>query len=349
MIFDGKNVYNEAPGVADDYRKRYVDGVAEFIKNQYAASKQKRNDFLNISELSKAPEKFRNEYRRMLGIDTVPQCGKKAESIYVASDDLCDIFRVTVYPVDEIPFYCLLLVPHKAKNAPLFIAQHGGGGTPELCCDIYGKNNYNHLAQRALRRGAVVLAPQLMLWSDVETETMRCHKIPHDRRGFDNALKCFGFSITGLEIAGIIKGIDYACGLPCVDREKIVMAGISYGGYFTLYTMAADTRIKAGYDAAAFNDRTVYNWSDWCYKNSAIKFNDAEVAALCAPRKLYVSVGRQDGVFDYNYAIAEGERAKEYFKALGCEENFCFDLWDGGHTIPDNDKPFDFIFSAIDD
>lgn len=349
MIFEGENIYSEVPNVSDDYRQRYVDGVEEFIKNKYAKARKRRNDFLNIEELSKNPEKFRNEYRQMLGIDAIPECNKKAESVFVASDDICDIHRITVYPVAEIPFYCLLLVPHKTWNAPLFIAQHGGGGTPELCCDIYGKNNYNHLAQRALRRGAVVLAPQLMLWSNEETETMREHKIHHDRRGFDNALKCFGLSITGLEIAGIMKGIDYACGLPCVDGEKIVMAGISYGGYFTLHTMAADTRIKAGYDAAAFNDRSVYNWSDWCYKNSAVKFHDAEVAALCAPRKLYLSVGKDDKVFDFNYAIAEGKRAKTYFKALDCEENICFDLWDGGHTIPDYDDAYDFLFSAIKD
>lgn len=349
MILEGEKIYTEAPHIADDYRRRYIDGVEAFIKTQYAVSQKLRTEFLNTKELAKNPEKFRNEYKRTLGLDAIPECDKKAESVYVASDDICDIYRVAVYPVAEIPFYCLLLVPHGAKKSPLFIAQHGGGGTPELCCDIYGKNNYNHLAQRALKRGAVVLAPQLMLWSNEETETMRAHKIHHDRRGFDNALKSFGLSITALEMAGIMKGIDYASQLPYVDSDKIMMAGISYGGYFTLHTMAADARIKAGYTAAAFNDRSVYNWSDWCYKNSAVKFHDAEVAALCAPRKLYVSVGKEDKVFDYNTSVAEAQKAHAYFKAMNCEKNFCFNLWDGGHTIPDDSDAFDFIFSAIED
>ena len=345
MNFDGEKFYSEEPNISDDYRKCYIDGVNDFIKRQYDKAEKQRNDFLNANELANNMDKFRNEYKQMLGFDKIPKSNKEAKSAFVASDDICDIYRLTVYPVEEVPFYCLLLVPHNASDAPLFIAQHGGGGTPELCCDIYGKNNYNHLARRALKRGAVVLAPQLMLWSSKESETMRAHKIPHDRRAFDNVFKSFGFSMTALEIAGIMKGIDYACGLPYVDSDKIIMAGISYGGYFTLYTMAADTRIKAGYVAAAFNDRSVYNWSDWCYKNSAMKFHDAEVAALCIPRKLCITVGQQDKIFDYKSAVREVEKARNYFKALGCEQKFLFDLWDGGHTIPDNDDAYEFIFS----
>ncbi len=348
MIYNGKKVYNEAPNIADSYRENYVEGVKKFLNSQNEAAYQKRREFFDIEDYSKNPEKYREEYKKMIGLTAIPYCDKKAESVYVASDDICNIYRITVYPVSEIPFYCLLLVPHGAKNAPLFIAQHGGGGTPELCCDIYGKNNYNHLALRALERGAVVLAPQLMLWSNDETDEMRAHPIPHDRRLFDNDLKRFGMSITALEIAGIIKGIDYATTLDSVDKERIVMAGISYGGYFTLHTTACDTRIKAGYSAAAFNDRNKYNWSDWCYKNSALKFHDAEIAALCAPRKLYISVGKADKVFDYTSAIEEIKIAEQYFKELGATNNLCFNLWEGGHTIPNGNQAYDFLFSSIE-
>ena len=99
---------------------------------------------------------------------------------------------------------------------------------------------------------------------------------------------------------------------------------------------------------ACFNDRNVYSWHDWCYKGSANTFQDAEVAALCAPRKLFVSLGRADAVFDYRWAIAEAERAKKYFAACGCPESFVFDLWDGGHTMRDDDLGVDFLLSALE-
>ena len=294
-------------------------------------------------------EKYRKMYTDMLGTDIFGKCEKPAEKSFVGSDDVCDIFRVILYVTPEIPFYAMLMIPHGAENAPLIISQHGGGGTPELCSDMNGKNNYNHMTQRALMHGAVVIAPQLLLWSRTEGETMRKHDIEYDRGKVDSELKRFGSSITALEIKGIMRCIDYACTLPCVNRDKIGMVGLSYGGYFALHTMAADTRIKASYCVAAFNDRDVYGFRDWCYKSSAELFQDAEVASLCAPRKLYIQVGKTDNVFDYQYALPEAERAEKYYKHLGAADNIRFSLWDGGHTLSDSDDGFDFIFSAFDD
>lgn len=85
--------------------------------------------------------------------------------------------------------------------------------------------------------------------------------------------------------------------------------------------MAADTRIIVGYSNAAFNDRNCYSWFDWSYKNSGNTFQYAEVAALCAPRKLYVAVGKEDEVFNCSGAVNESLRVGKYFEACGCSEN----------------------------
>lgn len=94
-------------------------------------------------------------------------------------------------------------------------------------------------------------------------------------------------------------------------------------------------------------DTAIHNAENTPTPNSANTFHDAEVAALCAPRKLYVAVGKEDTVFDYQSAIPEAERVKKYFASAGCPENFAFTAWDGGHTVPDNDEGFDFMFSAF--
>ena len=127
------------------------------------------------------------------------------------------------------------------------------------------------------------------------------------------------------------------------------MIGCSYGGYFTLYTMAADTRIKVGYSIAAFNDKDYYSWVDWSYFKSAQYFQDAEVVALCVPRRLFVQVGKKDEVFNYEHALAEVERASEYYKEQGCSNNFVFSLWDGGHTMPDEDEGVNFLFATFEE
>ena len=347
MEYMGKKIWQEDPAAADDYRQRYVDGIAAYIRRMNGACKKERRSFMPPEELVKNPEFYRQKYKEMLGLNRFEQpASKPVEMTYVGNDELCRIYRMSVYITEEIPFYAMLLIPHNVKTPmPLVIAQHGGGGTPELCCDMNGQNNYSHMAQRAMARGAAILSPQLMLWSMTEIATMRAHDVPHNRGKVDIDMKRFGSSITGLEISGIIKALDYVCGMQEIDAEKISMIGLSYGGYFTLHTMAADTRIKAGYCAGAFNDRDVYDWADWSYKGSAYAFQDAEVAALCAPRKLYIQVGKEDQVFDYHSAIPEAERIKEYFEAFGVAENFKFDVWDGGHTISGHDEGYEFIFS----
>jgi len=349
MEYSGKRIWEEDPGVADDYRRRYAEGVEKYIACMNAEGKKMRRQFMSPEALAKDLESFREKYKEMLGLDKFTEkANKPVEMCYIGEDEVCRIYRMSVYITDEIPFYAMLLIPHNVKAPmPLVITQHGGAGTPELCSDMYGQNNYNHMVQRVLKRGAAALVPQLMLWSMNERGAQRGHNIPINRSKVNTDMNRFGSSITALEISGIMRSLDYVCSLEEIDADRVAMIGLSYGGYFTLHTMAADTRIKAGYCAGVFNDRDVYDWADMSYKGSARTFQDAEVAALCAPRKLYVQVGKEDPVFDYRTAITEAERVADYFNAFGVPENYRFDVWEGGHTVSDHDEGYKFMFSVL--
>lgn len=348
MIYKGKKIFEEAPEAADNLRRDYVEGIDAFIKRLNSEGKQKRREFMPPEDLVSNPEKYRKLYLEMLGLNKLNDTDlPAAKKVYVASDDVSDIYRLTVYIAKEVPFYAMLVIPKNVKGPmPLMIAQHGGGGTPELCLDYNGKNNYNNMAQRALEKGYAVLAPQIMVWRLQGIETAPARDVPYDRHKSDNELKRFGLSITALEIKGILNSLDYVLENEDIDKEKVSMIGLSYGGYYTLYTTAADTRIKSAYCAGVFNDRDVYSWKDWTYKNSGLTFQDAEVAALCAPRKLYIQVGKADEVFDYKSAIPEAERITDYYEAYGAGENFKFCLWEGGHRVSTDDEGYDFIASA---
>lgn len=349
MEYAGIQIRQEPPEAADGYRRAFAQGIESFIARMNADCREQRDAFLKPDALVRDPEGYRERYRKMLGLDVFSEpASVPAELQYAGSDEMCRIYRLVVWICDEIPVYSLLMIPHGVKEPmPLVITQHGGGGTPELCSDMNGKNNYSHMVRRVLARGAAALAPQLLLWSQTEIETARAHPIPYERGKADWNLKRFGTSITALEITGISRSLDYVLSLPQINPERVAMIGLSYGGYYTLHTMAADTRIKAGYSAAAFNDRDAEGRQDWVYPGSALMFQDAEVAALCAPRRLYVQVGREDAVFDYRTAIPEAERVKKYYEAYGCPGNYIFDLWEGGHRVSDYDTGYDFLFEAF--
>ena len=343
-------MYKNIVAEGDTCRLQYKNGFDDYIKRLTAEAYDRRDELMLTEDLGLHLEEHRQRYIKMLGLDRISTQGNPEPILTrVGEDDDAVIYRAIVHITPEIPQYGLLFVPHGITRAPLVIAQHGGYGTPELCSDINGKNNYNHMVRRVLRRGAVVYAPQLLLWNFKEAiPTAPSHDIPFQRTNLDKELKRFGLSITALEIKGIMNAISFLSELEYVDEQKIGMLGLSYGGYFTLHTMAADTRIRAGFSNACFNDRNVYSWQDWTYPNSANSCQDAEVAALCAPRKLYVAVGKEDTVFNYTHSIPEAERAGKYFAAMGCPQNFIFTVWDGGHTIPSDDAGIDFIFSELE-
>ena len=345
-------IHTEPPEAADSYRADYAAGVERFIKEQNALAKQARTAFMPPENFPAKIEHYREMFLQMLGISRLPDSGSpQLKQEFSAADDVCSIYRVTVTVLGCIPFYGLLMVPHGvsgAAKAPLIIAQHGGGGTPELAADFHGKNNYGHLIQRLLARGAVVFAPQLLLWNQGETfDTCPGHKVPYDRTGTDCNLKRMGLSITGLEIYCISQSVTALSALDAVDETAVGMAGLSYGGYYTLYTMAADTRIKSGLACGCFNDRDCYPWQDMTYFQSGTTFQDAEVAALCAPRRLYVSIGEKDPVFTFQTALPEAKRVKPYYKAFGADHNFVFETWSGEHTVNPAPDGFDFLFSAF--
>lgn len=344
--------YNESPEIGNPYRKDYVSSIENYIKALQDASAEIRENFMPTKDFLENIELYREKYKNMLGEPLASyKAGvcPEAEEIDVGEDDLCTIKRVVVYALSGFKFYGMIFIPKKRKEkAPLVIAQHGGGGTPELCSDINGKNNYSHMLRRVVQRGAVAFAPQLLLWNcGKEGETVRSYDVQYNRGDVDFKLKQLGGSIQALEIFCILRCIDYMQNKSYIDSEKIGMIGLSYGGFYTVYTMAADTRIKCGYSCSAYNDRYFHFRTDWSWKNSGNTFLDGEVAALCAPRRLTIEVGKADPVFDYKTAEKTFPTTEKYYEAAGKRENLRCVVWDGSHTVNSDDSGYDFMFEIL--
>jgi len=347
--YKGKAIYEGDISLGNQFRKEYLDSIEKFIENKYAESLEKRDSFMeNITENQ---ELYRKNFLKMIGEPVFPYPDNipKAKSQYVGKDDMCDIYYVQIEVMPDFWFFGIYMVPFDVEKAPLVIAQHGGGSTPEICSEFFGESNYGYFTKRALEKGMAVFAPQLLLWKfDIETGEKKLEiDVQFNRTVLNNKLKHFGFSITGLEVYCIRRSIDYLSSLDYIDEKRIGMMGLSYGGYFSLYTAAVDERIKSIYAAGFFNDRSKICFGDWAYDNAAETFFDAEAASLCAPRRLQIDVGIDDPVFDYKCSIKESERAKRYYACFNASGNFCFNLWKGGHRFDESGKGFDFFFDGI--
>jgi len=347
--YKGKAIFEADVSKGNPYRREYLDSINRFIEKKYLESIEKRDAY--IEEIAEKQEDYRKSFLEMLGnpLDVYPDYVPNVKSEHIAKDDMCDIYYLQIEVMPDFWFFGIYMVPFNVTKAPLVIAQHGGGSIPEICSDFLGESNYGYFTKRALEKGMAVFAPQILVWKfDIETGEKKTDiDVTFNRGIINNKLRHFGLNITGLEVFCIRRSIDYLSSLEYIDENRIGMMGLSYGGYFSLYTAAADKRIKSIYAAGFFNDRSKICFGDWVYENAANTFFDAEVAALCAPRRLQIDVGKTDGVFDYKPSLKESERAKKYFSHFKALDNFRFNLWEGGHRFDDSGDGFEFFFDGI--
>lgn len=234
--YKGKSIYEGDISIGNKCRKEYLDSIEKFIENKYTESLKSRDSFMeNIGEKQ---EEYRSQFLEMIGqpISPYPDYIPKAKSQHIGKNDMCDIYCMQIEVMPDFWFFGIYMVPFGVEKAPLVIAQHGGGSTPEICSEFFGESNYGYFTKRALERRMAVFAPQLLLWKfDVDTGEKKLEiDSPFNRTVINNKLRHAGLSITGLEVFCIRRAIDYLSSLDYIDEKRIGMMGLSYGGYFSL-------------------------------------------------------------------------------------------------------------------
>ncbi len=329
------NQYTESPNNSEYSRQDYLSGIHALIDDGFADLPFKKN--LSPLELALGAP---------LDREISSPCTVSQE--YIGKDDLCEIYRLRFVPLPKIPFYCLLFVPHKAAvPSPIVVAAHGLLGTPELMYGMHGKNGYSNLIARILKKGACVLAPAFLLWNCGESPAKPCYATKYSRVEIDKSLKELGGSITSLEVFFLLRALDSLSHLRFLDTSKISVCGMSYGAFITLRAMALSDSIKSGYFMSCVNGGTDERWPEWAFRTPYKTLRDFELLSLCAPRPVYVEVGRFDDIFPVADAEREANLAQSFYKSQNCESNFCFSVWDGGHIVNPADDGVEFIFRQI--
>ncbi len=330
--------YREERTDAGATKKAYVEGIDNLITKLQSEAEKRRGEY--VKDIFKSPEKYRADFRRMLGwplVDYVAECPPDAKMEKLSEEEGYTLYRVKFEILDGLYMSGLFFKSDGGKK-PLVIVQHGGSGTPELVSGVYGDtSNYNDMLERVRKHGVHVFAPQLLLWSDV-------YETPYNRNEVDVRLKRLGGSVASLEIFGITRILDY------FEAQDYVscfgMVGMSYGGFYTLFTSALDTRIKSAVSSSFFNKRDKVCWADWTWPNSANLFDDAEVACLVYPRRLCLEIGDNDELFDYKFGEESFEKIKEYCREVGTD---WVDLivFEGKHEFCKFDQPIERLISDL--
>ena len=327
-------------------RMIYLSDLEALIERRQGESAAERDRFM--AGYPNDLEEKRRAYCDMLGwpLNAPPEPGfaPRGEYAFLGRDEQADVYRVTVEALPGFRFGGVLFRLRGEGARPLVISQHGGLGTPELVGGMYRGGdtaNYNDMTRRVLARGAHVYSPQLLLWD------REAYHIHYDRKEIDNRLKQLGGSISALEIFAIMRALDVLTAEPWVDAGRVGMVGLSYGGFYTLFTAAADTRVKSCVAAGFFNDRIRYDWLDWTWKDAARTFLDAEVGALVAPRGLHLQLGTRDNLFAERPAREEYARLRRYYERAGCPDRLSMEFFDGTHEFSRSEETIDALMRDL--
>ncbi|MBR5451929.1 MAG: dienelactone hydrolase family protein [Clostridia bacterium] len=325
--------YREDVEKSKEFKQNYVDGFERVISARQQELAQKRAEY--TKNIFKDGERFRADFKKMLGwplVDCKNENLPSVKTTKLATEDGYTIYRMQFEILDGIEMTGLYFEQNTNEKKPLVLVQHGGLGTPEFVSGVYGStDNYNDMLERVIKQGVHAFTPQLLLWDDG-------YNVPFNRVNIDARLKRVGGSVTSVELYGLTRILDYF-----ESKENVKnfgMVGMSYGGFYTLFMSAIDTRIKSAVSCSFFNTRDSYPWCDWTWFNAAEKFDDAEVACLVYPRKLCIEIGENDEVFDAVSGKKSYEKLLNLCKEVGTDW-LEFITFEGTHEFCKFDEPIE--------
>ena len=270
----------------------------------------------------------------------------------IGEDDLAAYTLVSIPALPGVNMVGVLMEPKNHDShapMPLIIANHGRGGMPDRPPD--GKfslmsHSNRDLARGAVERGWAVFEPVFLFYGKGypgnirDILTLRAQEL--------------GLTLPAIEITKLVRSIDYLTSRPEIDPQRVAMVGMSYGGFYTLYTTALEPRIQVAVVAAYFNDRAhvldltdwQYGFLDWRYPESLSLFTDPHLVALVCPRPLEIESGNQDQLFDIEGSRQNIPAARDYYAKLHLDSNFVFTEFTGRHDF-NGDAAWQFIDKAF--
>ena len=343
-----KEAFTESYPIRKEQHLEIQSYLQNLLSNKIEYSLNKfEPDLSNIENYENSLTPFRIQLGEYFGYPPPKSTrGKISRFEKVGEDKYSNIYRVWIEVIEQVHTYGLYLLPkNHAEKLPLIVAIHGGGGNPEAICGLDTRINYHNFGFEAVKRGYAVWAPGLTMLSGYSKDP----KIPGvSREILDEQLSLIGSSIIGLELHKIIEStLTLIQARPEIDANKIGMTGLSWGGFYTMYSAALAPFVKVAVPSGYLRDsrKDLESMLEVDSKSSIYSFKGFghfQVIGMICPRPCMVQMGKNDELFDLEGAKKEVDRALSFYKNLGIPEKFVFDVHPGGHEY-ENDAIFKFF------
>ena len=327
----------ESNPLRSEQAKELDDYILALRNDNTRLQKLLPDDYASPQAFEKSAQRYRQAFCDSIGYPPPGDVPKDAAAFdKIGEDGIGTYFRAMIPILPGVHAEGIYIVPKSLKEndkAPLVIAMHGGGGSPEVALFRRRRKLSRHGARR-LKRGYVVFAPQHLFSAE---------GFPNDiRNRTDERLRLVGTSLTAVEIAKITRSLDVLLKRPEVDATRVAMVGLSYGGYYALVTPAVDPRIKVsvcscyyGVQEGRYDRDELSIPTDFRFRDRFTLFRDSDIVALICPRALQIQAGSKDGVDHREGGKLLAPQSAAFYSKLGLADRFQHLVFEGGHEFHD--------------
>ena len=233
-----------------------------------------------------------------------------------------------------------VICPHGHASAGRF--SPAGRRDIPVVADRIETYNYDYAVKLA-ERGFVTFAPdargfgQRRIQHKQENDPWFVHGSCHELMIMGAPL---GQPVAGMWTWDLMRLVDVIAKRPDVDAQRIGCAGLSGGGFQTLYLAALDPRIKAAVVSGYFYGvkdsliRLAGNCDCNCVPNLWKYGELGDVGGLIAPRPLFIETGDQDnlnGKLGLANVRSQVNQTRKVYRALGAADNLGHHIFPGAH------------------
>ncbi len=308
------------------------------IMDLYAATVAESNRRMPFDAASRAAfegwqARARPKLVEILGEMPRERCALRAERAVVEETRRYTRERVVYWTRPGLQVPAHLLIPKGVKlPAPAVLCLHGhsAGGKDET---IDPSSIYRGFAVSLAERGLVALCPDQIPFGERRISGDGMYMM------VTHGLNMLGHTLIGVRYWDLVRALDFLESLDCVRPDRIGAMGLSLGGEMTLFLSALDSRVRAacvcGYVTSHRNTFLARpHCTCGCLRDLARWFEHADLAALIAPRPLFLDSGRADTAFptaDAEAVIRELRPVYDLFGRPAAELGI--EVHDGGHEI----------------